>query len=151
MRRMDTISVPPIQTLHFTLCVHKGDQANSAIPTTVGNPPDYLSGQFTSSCLKHNTTVTRSFNSPAVVHCSGALGFLINYPTSIMNPTQKLQFLGFMVDTKTMRIALPPHKIDAIQKEASQLQSAGSIHIRTLAHFIKPLTNLWFSFCKQRR
>ena len=28
-----------------------------------------------------------------------ALGFLINYPKSIMNPTQKLEFLGFMVDT----------------------------------------------------
>ena len=41
-----------------------------------------------------------------------------------------------MVDTKTMRIALPPHKIDAIQKEASQLLLAGSIQIRTLAHFI---------------
>ena len=38
---------------------------------TVGNPPDYLSGRFTSSCLKHNTTVTRSSNSPAAVHCSG--------------------------------------------------------------------------------
>ena len=56
-----------------------------------------------------------------------------------MNPTQKLEFLGFMVDTKTMKIALPPHKIDAIQKEASQLLSAGSIQIRTLAHFIVTL------------
>ena len=43
-RRMDTISVPPIRTLHRTLCIHKGDQANSPIPMTVGNPPDYISG-----------------------------------------------------------------------------------------------------------
>ena len=64
-----------------------------------------------------------------------ALGFLI----SVMNPTQKLEFLGFMVDMKTMRIALPPYKIDAIQKEASQILSAGSIQIRTLAHFIGTL------------
>ena len=135
-RRMDTISVPPIRTLHRTLCVHKSDQANSPIPTTVGNPPDYISGQFTSSCLKHNTTVTRSFNSPELFT---TLGFLINYPKSIMSPTQKLEFLGFMMDTKTMRIALPPQKIDAIQKEASQILSAGSIQIRTLAHFIGTL------------
>ena len=34
-----------------------------------------------------------------------------------------------------MRIALPPHKIDPIQKETSQLLSAGNIQIMTLAHF----------------
>ena len=70
-RRMDKNSVPPILTLHCTLCIHKGDQANSPIPMTVGNPPDYLTGQFTSIYLKHNTTVTRFFNSPTTVHSSG--------------------------------------------------------------------------------
>ena len=77
-RRMGTVSVSPIWTLHCTLCVHKGNPANCPISMTVGNPPDYLSGRFTSSCLKHNTTVTRSFNSPAAVHCFG--GFYSTIP-----------------------------------------------------------------------
>ena len=124
----------PVAREHHCLLSFQVQQG--PIPTTVGNPPDYISGRFTSSCLKHNTTVTRSFNSPELFT---ALGFLINYPKSIMNPTQKLEFLGFMVDTKTMRIALPPQKIDTIQKEASQILSAGSIQIRTLAHFIGTL------------
>ena len=42
--RMDTVSVSPIWTLHCTLCVHKGNQANCPISVIVGNPPDYLSG-----------------------------------------------------------------------------------------------------------
>ena len=70
-RRMDTVSVSPIWIFHCTLCVHKDDQANCPISTTVGNPPDYLSEQFISSCLKHSTIVTRSFNGPAAVRCSG--------------------------------------------------------------------------------
>ena len=89
-----------------------------------------LAASSTTQLLQDLSTVLQLFT---------ALGFLINYPKSIMNPIQKLKFLGFMVDTKTMRIALPLYKIDAIQKEASQLLSAGSIQIRTLAHFIGAL------------
>ena len=61
-----------------------------------------------------------------------ALVFLINYPKSIMHPTQRLEFLGFLVDTKTMRITLSPHKIEVIQKEASRLLSVGKTQIKTL-------------------
>ena len=70
-RRMDTVLVPPIRTLHHTLCVYKGDQANSSIPTTVGNPSNYLSRRFNTVCPKHNTVVTRSVNSLTAVHCFG--------------------------------------------------------------------------------
>ena len=89
-----------------------------------------LAASSTTQLLQDLSTVLQLFT---------AQGFLINYPKSIMNPTQKLESLGFMVDMKTMRITLPPQKIDAIQKEASQILSAGSIQIRTLAHFIGTL------------
>ena len=89
-----------------------------------------LAASSTTQLLQDLSTVLQLFT---------AQGFLINYPKSIMNPTQKLESLGFMVDVKTMRITLPPQKIDAIQKEASQILSAGSIQIRTLAHFIGTL------------
>ena len=84
--------------------------------------------------LAASSTIQLLQDLSTVLELFTALGFLINYPKNIMIPTQKLEFLSFMVDAKTMRIALPPHKIDAIQKEASQLLSAGSIQIRTLAH-----------------
>ena len=44
VRRMDTVSVPPIRTLHRTLCIHEDDQAHSAIPTPVRHPLNNLSG-----------------------------------------------------------------------------------------------------------
>ena len=48
-----------------------------------------------------------------------SLGLLINIPKSIMCPTQQLEFLGFTVDSEKMTIALPPRKVEAIQKEAA--------------------------------
>ena len=89
-----------------------------------------LAAPNTTQLLQDLSTVLQLFT---------ALGFLINYPKSIMHPTQRLEFLRFVVDTKTMRIALPPHKIEVIQKEASQLLSVGKTQIKTLAHFIGTL------------
>ena len=137
---MDTVSVPLIRTLHHTLCVHKGDQANSSISITVGNPLDYLSGEFTSTCLKQNTTVTKSFNSSAAVHCSG----VSNQLSQEHNETHpEVGVPGFYGGHETMRIVLPPHKIDAIQKEASQLLSAENIQIRTKARPSSTAGTVW--------
>ena len=35
------------------------------------------------------------------------LGFIINYPKSILKPSKKIEFLGFIVDSTTMEIKLP--------------------------------------------
>ena len=75
-----------------------------------------LAAPSTTQLLQDLSTVLQLFT---------VLGFLINYPKNIMRPTQRLEFLGFVVDTKKLRIALPPHKIEGIQKEASQLLSIG--------------------------
>jgi len=62
-----------------------------------------------------------------------ALDFVIKHSKSITHPAQQMEFLGFVIDTVTMTIALPPHKMEAIQKEASHLLESGSIQTRTLA------------------
>ena len=68
-----------------------------------------------------------------------ALGFIINIPKSVTVPTQCLEFLGFVINTQTMTIALPSQKIHSIQKEAVHLLSLDAVQMRTLAHFIGTL------------
>ena len=45
------------------------------------------------------------------------LGFMINYLKSVLVPSTKMQFLGFVVDSLTLSLALPRDKIRNIRKE----------------------------------
>ena len=65
-----------------------------------------------------------------------SLGFLINIIKSITTLTCHLEFLGFALDTETMTISLPVHKLLSIQKEASHLFSLERVSIKALASFI---------------
>ena len=68
-----------------------------------------------------------------------SLGFLINIPKSTTTPTFHLEFLGFVVDTETMKISLPMHKIHSIPKEVSHLLSLKKVPVRALACLIGTL------------
>ena len=68
-----------------------------------------------------------------------SLGFLINIPKSITTPICCLEFLGFVMDTETMTISLPVHKIHSIQKEVSRLLSLKKMPMRDLACLIETL------------
>ena len=65
------------------------------------------------------------------------LGFWINYEKSIIIPTQKLEFLGFIIDSTSMSLALPVGKIQSIKSSARKLlRTKGTISIRQLSRFI---------------
>ena len=68
-----------------------------------------------------------------------SLGFLINIPKSITAPICCLEFLGFVVDTETMTISLPTHKLHSIQREISCLLSLRKVPVRNLACLIVTL------------
>jgi len=46
------------------------------------------------------------------------LGFVLNVEKSVTTPTQKLEFLGLIVDSTIMQISLPGEKIKQIRAEA---------------------------------
>ena len=52
------------------------------------------------------------------------VGFLVNYTKSITSPTQEIDFLGLVVNSRTMTLSLPQEKILKIQKEANLLLSS---------------------------
>lgn len=65
-----------------------------------------------------------------------SLGFQINWDKSTLLPTQRLQHLGFVLNTHSFRISVPRDKVMAMRKEARRLlrrNDDGSLTIRQLA------------------
>ena len=52
------------------------------------------------------------------------LGFTVNTTKSTLIPTQSLEFLGFSVDSRTMELSLPAHKLKKIRAESRKLLGA---------------------------
>jgi hypothetical protein len=55
---------------------------------------------------------------------------------SLLTPTQKIEFLGFVLDSKTMNVSLAPRKMDKIVMLGKTLLTKSKISIRDLASFI---------------
>src|SRR6202022_4573480 len=68
----------------------------------------------------------------------------INYKKSILCPSQKLEFLGMMVNTCDMNLSVPPSKIIKVQREARQILRKDNWPARKLAATI----GLMNSVCK---
>ena len=84
-------------------------------------------------CLNHTKQVISLLES---------LGFPINYEKSMIIPTQKLEFLGFIIDSTSMSLALLVGKIQSIKSSARKLLRAkGTISIRQLSRFISLCTS----------
>lgn len=63
------------------------------------------------------------------------LGFTINHPKSQMTPIQQIQFLGFLVDSKVMKLFLPEGKMQEIAQlcqEVTRRQTVSICHISQL-------------------
>lgn len=65
-----------------------------------------------------------------------SLGFLINRKKSVFKPTQRLDYLGFTIDTQKMALSMPARKLRAVRHEARQLSRLQSITPRQMARFV---------------
>ena len=61
------------------------------------------------------------------------LGFTINTKKTVLNPTQSLKFLGFLVKSITMELSLPTGKLKKIRAESRRLLGAEQITNHTLS------------------
>jgi hypothetical protein len=71
-----------------------------------------------------------------LVYLLQCLGFIINTEKTILNRTQNIHFLGFIVDSVTMELSLPAQKIKKIRAEARKLLEADQTTARTLSRVI---------------
>ena len=65
-----------------------------------------------------------------------ALGFLINYPKSQLEPSQIIDFLGFIVDSLKRELRLPQVKLSQIRQEAHSLLRREYASARNLAQLL---------------
>ncbi len=56
-----------------------------------------------------------------VVQCLTNLGFLLSVKKCVLEPQRSLEFLGFLVNSQSMEVSLPPQKVSHIVKEARRL------------------------------
>lgn len=69
------------------------------------------------------------------------LGFLVSYNKSTLVHTQKIEFLGFLVDSASMEISLPQEKILKIIDEARNLLASETVSARQLARMVGMLSS----------
>ena len=62
------------------------------------------------SYLQRDTKHECMNNINATIDLLGSLGFSIHTGKSVLIPTQKIEFLGFLIDSKTMQISLTNKK-----------------------------------------
>ena len=64
------------------------------------------------------------------------LGFIIHHEKSLMTPSQKCKYLGFVFDSIRMTVELPTVKKEKIQDLISRFSSTSACKIRDFAQFI---------------
>ena len=65
-----------------------------------------------------------------------SLGFLINYKKSTLVPTQRILFLGMLIDSTTMEFILPTEKSENIQRECRNLLKTQQPSIRQISRVL---------------
>ena len=68
-----------------------------------------------------------------------ALGFIVNTEKSHLYPIQKLEFLGLLVDSQSLQLALPREKLGQIRREAGLLCRKQLVTTRQLSQFVGKL------------
>ena len=65
------------------------------------------------------------------------LGFLINHEKSQLNPTQQIQFLGFLIDSQNLMTQLTQEKTELLVKTSRNIRN---LTVRDLARLIGRMT-----------
>ena len=92
----------------------------------------YLDDSVIMAKSRHECTLNTEF---AMDILSNA-GFYIHYEKSVLKPTQRLTFLGFVIDSKDMSIYLPDSKIDKLKSCVHELLSCSSVTVERLSQVI---------------
>lgn len=90
----------------------------------------YLQGQSIEECKKNILSTVNLFQK---------LGFTIHDGKSVLVPTQKLKYLGFILDSKKMTVTLSEDKINKIKSACLGLMQKKVFSVRELAQVIGKL------------
>ena len=80
-------------------------------------------------------------NTLTMVETLESLGFILNRDKSVLEPTQKLTYFGYVLDSVLFKVFLPDKKVQKILNQANFLLSSETVVIRALASFIGRIIN----------
>lgn len=95
---------------------------------SMGHIDDYFLVGYTHSACQQNIQDT--------VDKFDSLGFVIHPDKSVLVPTHELVFLGFLFNTLSMTIRLPPSKAGHVKSACENLLLNSKVTVRELAHVI---------------
>ena len=79
---------------------------------------------------------------PMICQMLEALGLVVNQKKSILVPEQRMEFLGFLVDTANLQLIFPPEKLRKIQQLAHHILHQQNVSVRDLARFVGKVSAL---------
>ena len=134
---MLSVYVPPICTGACPNGFHEDLEASSGVPEEQRyalcclhrRPSFAASGQG-----KAERILSNSLGSPRIA------GIFINYPKSLLEPTQNLVFLGFTINSVEKELSLPAEKLEKIVVEAKTMLKCHTVSAQSLAQLIGRMT-----------
>ena len=103
---------------------------NKGFLSTAFIDDSYLQGRDKVQCQR---------NIDATVKLLQSLGFILHDKKSVVKPTQKLKYLGFVLDSRELTVRVPEERADKIRKPCEGLVSKAKCTIRELAQVIGQL------------
>ena len=101
----------------------------------------YESVIYVDDSLLHGDTFEECLeNVKVTLECLQELGFIIHSKKSVLIPTQIIEFLGFIMNTKNMTLTLTSKKKDKILNKARNVLN-GNVSIRMVASLIGNMTS----------
>lgn len=90
------------------------------------------------SVLCQNNTIT-------MVQTLEQLGFVVNRQKSVLVPTQRIVFFGFIIDTVEFKVFLTEDKIQKLLTKSKSLLEKEAVVVRELASFIGSVVNAFYA------
>lgn len=84
-------------------------------------------------------------NSNTIMEVLKSLGFPINQKKSILEPTQRIVFFGFVLDSVLFMVFLTEEKVEKILRSARELLTQKMVVVRSVASFIGRVVNAFFA------
>ena len=82
------------------------------------------------------------FHRDTVIYLLQNLGFVLNFKKSVLEPSQKIEFLGMFLDSMKMEITLPQEKLVKLTPQCKQVAECKEITIMDLTKLIGKLGSI---------
>ena len=84
-------------------------------------------------------------NALIIADTLSSLGYDINREKSVFEPSQRIVYFGFILDSVLFKVFLPTEKVEKIICLAKFLLSGGKLIVRDLASFIGLIINAFYA------